>query len=168
MQTSSSAVSIAKLIKSDTLPPVVICIGTDRVTGDALGPMVGEILTRELNAPFCVYGTLGYPITALNLTKTLKFIRDRHPLNTLIAVDSSLGECENIGKISVRRGGIKPGLGSGKTLPVTGDVSVTATVADLKVPDSIRDVRIGLIYPLARQLARDIFAAVTFATSTRK
>ena len=62
-----TAESIADFLKNDTLVPVALCIGTDRVIGDALGPVVGELLVSAFNAPFFVYGTLASPVTALNL-----------------------------------------------------------------------------------------------------
>ena len=48
----------------------VVCIGTDRSTGDALGPLVGSYLRRW--APqLLVYGTLEEPVHATNLSETL-------------------------------------------------------------------------------------------------
>lgn len=42
---------------------ILLCIGTDLVIGDCLGPIVGEILiNRNVNA--YVYGTLTRPVTA--------------------------------------------------------------------------------------------------------
>ena len=39
-------------------PAIILCIGTDRSTGDALGPLIGTHLSR-LNLPqLKVYGTL--------------------------------------------------------------------------------------------------------------
>ena len=53
--------------------PIVLCIGSDRVTGDCLGPIVGQMLTeRKANA--YVYGTLDRPVTALNLKDAIAHI----------------------------------------------------------------------------------------------
>ena len=38
--------SIADFLAKDTLMPVILCIGTDRVIGDALGPIAGELLVK--------------------------------------------------------------------------------------------------------------------------
>ncbi|MFR6640864.1 MAG: DUF1256 domain-containing protein [Christensenellales bacterium] len=38
-------------ISSLTLPPVILCIGSDRVLGDALGPITGELLKRNSTFP---------------------------------------------------------------------------------------------------------------------
>ena len=53
-------------------PLVIVCIGTDRATGDCLGPLVGQAL---LPSPqYSVFGTLKEPIHAKNLNQTFKEI----------------------------------------------------------------------------------------------
>lgn len=42
---------------------VFLCIGTDRVTGDCLGPFVGQKLSSCSTPDFTVYGTLFNPFT---------------------------------------------------------------------------------------------------------
>lgn len=70
--------SIDDFLSHDTLPPVVLCIGTDLVVGDAFGPLVGDILTRRFNLPAFVYGTLALPVTAVTLPSVVDFIEARH------------------------------------------------------------------------------------------
>lgn len=131
--------------------PVVLCIGSDRVTGDCLGPIVGQLLVeRKANA--FVYGTLARPVTALNLVDAVEHIRARHPEKKVLAVDSSVGRFDDIGKIRVAFGSIAPGSADGKKLPKVGDVSITATVTDpQKTPLSA--VRLGTVYDLAKLIA---------------
>ena len=53
-------------------PLVIVCIGTDRATGDCLGPLVGQAL---LPSPqYSVFGTLKEPIHAKNFNQTFKEI----------------------------------------------------------------------------------------------
>lgn len=106
------------------VPPVILCIGTDRMIGDCLGPLVGTNLERAGKMPF-VYGTLCSPVHALNLQSTLEQIKKKHPRNTLIAVDASLGSMPHIGSVSVRSGGLRPGAGVSKNLSTAGDISIT-------------------------------------------
>lgn len=106
------------------VPPVILCIGTDRVIGDSLGPMVGTNLLKFDRLPF-VYGTLHTPVHALNLQETLLEIKKRHPCNTLIAVDASLGSMSHIGSVAVHSGGLHPGAGVCKNLSTAGDISIT-------------------------------------------
>lgn len=160
--------SIAEFLGNDTLPPVILCIGTDKVTGDALGPMVGDFLTERFNVPCFVYGTFSYPVTALNLSAALGFIKSRHESQKLIAVDSSMGSTEQIGSVKLTYGGIRPGAASGKALPVTGDLSVTATVAALDKPNALESVRLGLVKRLAENIAFALNKGITSALSNRR
>ena len=61
------------------VPPVILCIGTDRMIGDSLGPLVGSLLARKRKARLLVYGTLSQPVHALNLDETLNEIKKKHP-----------------------------------------------------------------------------------------
>lgn len=132
-----------------------MCIGTDLVGGDCLGPIVGQLLI-DRNLPAFVYGTLSSPITALNLDKYYEFIKSNHS-STIIAVDSCVGE--NVGRITVSDGAVKPGAASGKQLPEVGDISVTAVTSPYPPSDRrFASVRLGFIWALAQKVADTIFA----------
>lgn len=120
---------IDSFLKTNTLPPVVLCIGTSKVSGDALGPTVGTLLRDCYRLPAFVYGTLSRPVTALNLRSAASFIASRHKGSPLIAVDCALGSAEEVGSVRASLGPIRAGAGVGKTLPAVGDLSVTAVVA---------------------------------------
>lgn len=131
--------------------PVVLCIGSDRVTGDCLGPIVGQMLV-ERGANAFVYGTLARPVTALNLKDAVRHIKSAHGDKKVLAIDSSVGKLGDVGKIHIAFGSIAPGSADGKKLPKVGDVSITATVTDpRKTPLSA--VRLGVVYSLATDIA---------------
>jgi len=151
-----------KLLIGGPRPPVILCIGSDRVIGDALGPLVGHMLTATYNIGAYVYGSLTSPVTALNLADTIDFIKRRHPDNLIVAVDSSIGNEEEIGIIKVNKGGIYPGSAVGKKLPYVGNVSVTAIVSHRGISSgALNNVRLGLIHSLACRIAASINNAVT-------
>jgi len=106
---------------------LILCIGTDRSTGDCLGPLVGWLLQR-LNHPYPIYGTLNEPVHAGNLTEWLSLIQKKHLNPLIIAVDACLGKLENVGMITLGEGEIKPGAGVHKKLPAVGDIYFTGTV----------------------------------------
>ena len=65
-------------------PAVILCIGTDRSTGDALGPLIGTHLSR-LNLPqLHVYGTLDEPVHATNLDDKISNSSNNHSLILLL------------------------------------------------------------------------------------
>lgn len=110
------------------LPPVLLCIGSDRVTGDSLGPIIGSRLSSLLPEYFSIYGTLERPVHALNLSDTLHSIYKNHPDRLLIAVDASLGTQKHQGYVTVAHGSLSPGAGVNKTLESAGDISITGIV----------------------------------------
>lgn len=107
---------------------IFLCIGTDRSTGDSLGPLVGYKLRYLKKENFYIYGTLLNPIHAKNLTITLDRIHDNFNNPYIIAIDSCLGRIENIGKVFISKKPLSPGLAVNKSLPPVGDISVTGIV----------------------------------------
>lgn len=105
--------------------PVVLCIGTDRIIGDCLGPLVGTMLCRDAGEALSVYGTLQNTVHALNLPEAIAQIKKKHPRRMILAVDASLGSMNQVGSVFVRPGCLRPGAGVSKNLPEIGDVSIT-------------------------------------------
>jgi putative sporulation protein YyaC len=109
--------------------PVVVCIGTDRSTGDSLGPLIGSALQEHLgNMPVSVYGTLDEPVHAANLAEVIEMIEKQTPRRMVLAIDACLGKSENVGYISVKQGALRPGTGVNKKLPSVGDLHVVGVV----------------------------------------
>lgn len=116
------------LSRAHNVPWVLLCIGTDRSTGDALGPLVGSKVAGAPDNPFHVYGTLSGPVHATNLKEKIREISRRHRNAFIIAVDASLGHVDSVGVISVGSGPLLPGAGVNKSLPPVGHLHITAVV----------------------------------------
>ena len=109
-------------------PVAFACIGSDRSTGDALGPLVGQRLERLGHPREGIIGTLEHPLHALNLSDRLAAVRHHASPPIVVAIDAALGPLRGVGTISLRRGGLQPGQGVGKALPAVGELALTATV----------------------------------------
>lgn len=113
---------------------IFFCIGSDRATGDCLGPLVGHMLlnafsdTSHPNTLPRIYGTLQNPIHAMNLESSLNHITHAYSNPYIVAVDASLGISEHIGYITLSPGPLVPGIGVQKRLPLVGDTSITGIV----------------------------------------
>lgn len=116
---------LMKAFPDRTKAPVILCVGTDRVIGDCLGPLVGTTLERAAKGQLPVYGTLQNTVHALNLPETISQIKKKHPDRIIIAVDASLGDAKQIGTVFIRPGCLRPGAGVFKKLPEIGDISIT-------------------------------------------
>ncbi|OMD19965.1 spore protease YyaC [Paenibacillus odorifer] len=82
---------------------VFACIGTDRSTGDSLGPMVGTYLARM---GYEVVGTLDDPLHAVNLEERINQFDKK---KTVIAIDACLGYSTSVGRIDVAKGPVNVG-----------------------------------------------------------
>lgn len=107
---------------------VFCCIGTDRSTGDALGPLVGSNLIEKSNFPYKIMGTLEMPFHALNLQDQLHSLYKLSPAPYIVAIDACLSSEENVGYIFAEDGPIYPGKAFNKKLPPVGQFSIKAVV----------------------------------------
>jgi putative sporulation protein YyaC len=106
---------------------VFLCIGSDRATGDCLGPIVGYKLSK-LQHNITLYGTLEQPVHAKNLADTIHYINTHHRNPLVVAIDASLGKSGHIGYITLGEGPLLPGAGVDKALPPVGDIFITGIV----------------------------------------
>lgn len=145
---------------------VYLCIGTDRATGDCLGPLVGSRL-KSLSPQSRVYGTLETPVHATNLKEALEEISSNYNNPFIIAVDACLGNAERIGYINVRRGSLKPGTALNKALPEVGDfhISAVVNVGGFFEHMVLQNTRLFIVNKMADIIAKGLYLArVKFTT----
>lgn len=147
------------------LPIVVVGIGTDRSTGDCLGPLVGTNLLRISSLPFAVYGTLEDPVHASNLNEKIALIKARHPNPLLIAIDACLGQAENVGSITLALGSLKPGAGVNKNLPAIGDIHFTGivNVGGYMEYFVLQNTRLSIVMQMAQKIVRTLYLGISRA-----
>jgi len=134
-------------------PVNILAIGSDRTTGDCLGPLVGDYLSEKRR--FRVFGTLDNPVHATNLVDIVPEIQ-----GFTIAVDAALGS--PIGGIAIRKGGLAPGAAFGRQLPSVGNISVSGLVCK-NGPlsfERLRSVRLGFVRHLAHLISTAISLSV--------
>ncbi len=106
---------------------VVLCIGSDRSTGDSLGPLTGTKL-QTLSPHINVLGTLDEPVHATNLADVIEHITLSFTNPFIIAVDACLGKLDSVGCVALGYGSVKPGAAVHKELPPVGDAYITGVV----------------------------------------
>jgi len=109
-------------------PIILLCVGTDRSTGDCLGPLVGTQLSNVHQENFIFYGTLDQPVHAGNLRDYLDEIHTKYNNPFIIALDACLGSLDSVGYITISSGSLQPGAGVNKSLPKVGDMYITGIV----------------------------------------
>ena len=148
--------SLAQLNTQDNRP-IFICIGSDLVLGDSLGPLVGTFL-KSKNIGAYIYGTLNYPITAKEVEYARTYLKQMHPGSITIAIDAAIGGADDVGLIRVLNKGLKPGLGVDKNLGTIGDISIIGVVASKsnKNNNLFNLTRLNLVYKMAENIASGI------------
>jgi putative sporulation protein YyaC len=137
----------------------LLCIGTDRSTGDALGPLVGRAVAALRPRGLRVYGTLDAPVHASNLASALEGIAEP---TCLLAVDACLGRLESVGQIAVAGGPLLPGAGVNKQLPAVGRLHITGTVnvGGFMEYFVLQNTRLSLVVRMAEVIAQGVALAV--------
>ncbi|PFJ27518.1 spore protease YyaC [Bacillus anthracis] len=140
------------------VPIILICIGTDRSTGDALGPLVGTKLEQVGIKNFQVFGTLDDPVHALNLEEKFQNIQKDNPTSFIIAVDACLGKSQSIGSITTGMGPSKPGAAMNKKLPAVGDLHIHGIVNLNGFMEFfvLQNTRLSLVMKMADVIAQSI------------
>ncbi len=146
---------------------VLMCIGTDRSTGDALGPLVGSEVT-ERNDRIKLFGTLDNPIHAVNLEETIQLVSRVVPRPYIVAVDACLGQAASVGQITLAQGALQPGAGVHKRLPPVGDVHITGivNVGGCMEYFVLQNTRLSMVFKMANVIA-DAVAGAIFETESR-
>ncbi|MFD3258956.1 spore protease YyaC [Paenibacillus lentus] len=141
---------------------VVVCIGTDRSTGDCLGPLVGTSLSKYNCPYFHLYGTLEEPVHAMNLKDTLQHINTTFVDPYIIGIDACLGQTSSVGSIQVVQGPLRPGAGVNKELPPVGDIHLTGivNVGGFMEYFVLQNTRLSLVMRLSEIIASSLYSAI--------
>lgn len=143
--------------------PLILCIGTDRSTGDSLGPLTGWRLSSLLHGTGIeIWGTVDNPVHAQNLEQILSAISMKSADRPVIAIDACLGQPNNVGTIILEQQPLKPGAGVCKVLPPVGDISISGVVniggfMELQV---LQNTRLSTVLKMSQIIANSIYFAV--------
>ena len=150
-----TGVEISKLI--------FLCIGTDRIIGDAFGPLVGYKLNylfkNEDNVK--VIGNLENKICFHNIEKIVQDIKNTYEIPFVISIDAAFSNKMNIGEIVVSKSSINVGSGLNKKSIYIGDMSIKGVVSkNLNNPrynfKSLQNAPLSLIMNMADSVAQGI------------
>lgn len=144
------------IVRSE-LKPIFVCVGSDLVLGDSLGPLCGTVLKRNMLGTY-IYGTLNQPITAKEIKYVKENLKQMHPNSIIVVIDAAVGEEEDVGLIRIIDKGLKPGLGVDKNLEEIGDVSIIGVVAAKSGSNFnlFNLTRLNLVYKMAETIAAGI------------
>lgn len=111
---------------------IFLCVGSDKIIGDAFGPLVGRNLEKAFKNFYNnikVIGTLEKTISGTNLESEIKKIYNTYENPCIIAIDAALSTKEDIGKIIVTNSKMKFKRATSKDMIEVGDISIKGIVA---------------------------------------
>lgn len=148
----------------------IVCIGSDLVIFDSLGPIVGHLLTKHYKldrlSDVKIIGTLDNLVHAVNLTEKIQEIKEDNTL--IIAIDAGMVSKEYVGKIGIKKGPINPGAGFDKQLPAIGHISIyggTICPEDRFYPFK---TRIEDVFKMAEIIAKGLNKVIREGTAEKK
>ena len=156
--------------EASTTLPIIVCVGSDLVIGDSLGPLTGSMLSFKTQALGAyIYGTLRAPITAKEVRYLKAFLKRTHPRAPIIAVDAAVGKAEDVGLIKVLNQPLAPGSGANKQLGSFGDATILGVVAEKSAGNYalFNNTRLRLVHEMAAQISEGI-ATLLYDYSARE
>jgi len=143
---------------------ILLCIGTDRATGDSLGPLIGYKFEKKVLKfdNVHIYGTLDKPVHARNLEETIAFIYKTHNKPFIVAIDACLGRTNKVGCILISHGPLNPGAGVNKVLPSVGDINIRGIVnmGGFMEYVILQNTRLSIVMNMADVIADGIYFAL--------
>ena len=158
------AVSLASTLLESKERPIFLCVGTDKIVGDSVGVLIGELLTKKYKINAHVYGTLDANVDAQNINQIIDDIKLKHPSSPIILVDGILGDFDSVGQIKFYKNGAYAGGQYGKGVFV-GDYSILPVVG-VKGIDSlnfINSVKLKNVVEQAEFVADSISRAFKYS-----
>lgn len=148
---------------------IFLCIGTDRITGDSFGPLVGYKLNNAFyNADkINIIGDLSSTVCSNNAREVVNYINETYSNPLIIAIDAALSCKDNIGKIVVREGGLYLGKGLNKSCIYIGDMCIKGIVGqNLNNPMNnlriLQNTPLGRVMQLADVVSKGIYNVINY------
>lgn len=116
------------LLQEDYSNLVFLCVGTDKVVGDLVGPIVGNNLKKLENEYLQIYGTLENTLNFRNAKEIIEKVYHDFKNPYLVTIDAALSATNNKGEIILSEGYIKIGKALQKSICFYSDVTIKCVV----------------------------------------
>jgi len=146
-----------------------VCIGTDRITGDCFGPIVGSIIKNKQKRNKInnleVIGTLDENLSYSKIENEIFKKRINYKNRFVIFIDAALGNKSNIGNVLISNSGIEIGKCLGKQQKEIGNITIKAVVGEnLKNKEEnfriLQNIHLNSVMELASIVANGIIEVV--------
>lgn len=151
---------------------IFLCVGTDKVIGDCIGPIIGTQIENKLKklniSNINVYGTLKNNLNYKNINEVLINISHSYKKPLIIVIDSALSNKENIGKIFVSNNKTIIGNGLNKNNIVIGDISIKVAITkNYKLPSynfkALQNISLNTVMILSNIVSEGIIETIKYS-----
>lgn len=146
---------------------VILCVGTNKIIGDCLGPIVGQKLTRIFHnkGNILIYGNMKETLNLKNAKGIIQEIYKNSQTPFIITVDAALGKKEMIENIFISTGKIKIGEALGNSVEYISQVNIKGIVGEYhndiqKNMNTLIHTKRKRIHRLSNQIAYEIYQMV--------
>lgn len=111
---------------------VILCVGTDKLIGDLVGPIAGQKLKRLFKdfEKITVYGDINETVNITNLNEIISEIIANYDQPFIITIDSALGPKDKVETVWVSTGTLNPGSALKKQESCRSNVNFKAVVGE--------------------------------------
>ena len=107
---------------------IFICIGTNDVLWDSLGPMVGNYLKKRIDKNKVIGDSNNNICSKWDLIKYYYRIKNKY----IVSIDTAITRKEFEGEIFIKKGPVVMGLALNNNKGVIGNIGIKVAISDLK------------------------------------
>ena len=112
---------------------VILCIGTNKLIGDSIGPVVGQKLKEEkMKEIVYIYGDMKETVNFKNAKEIIEDIFKTYKKPFIITIDSALGTKTMVSKIVVNKGIVRLGKSLGRSICYPSHITIKGVVGENK------------------------------------
>ena len=113
---------------------IILCVGTNKLVGDCVGPIVGNKLARLLKQSnnIIIYGNMKSTLNSKNARLIINKIFKDYSNPFIITIDAALGQKELINKVIINTGNIQIGNSIGHNISYFSHINIKAVVGEYK------------------------------------
>ena len=119
-------------LKREFTEIIFLCVGTNKIIGDMIGPMVGEDLKNRIykntKKEIVVFGNMQSTLNLKNAEKIISNIKKSYINPFIITIDTALGNEKNLKKIYITQGEIEIGKAVSRGIKYESHINIKGVV----------------------------------------
>lgn len=115
-------------IEEDYSNLAILCVGTNKIIGDSIGPIIGSNLKHMENDFMHVFGTTCNPLDFYNARNIINNLYENYEKPYIITIDAALSDKNRKGEIVLNKGFIKIGKALDRSICFYSNTNINCVV----------------------------------------